>query len=95
MGRKGALTDYYYYYVHPPPPQTHTPAGRERSAFTEKGGGKLAVPRLLRLKPEDKLLAGSKPFKNGRFTWVTEANNQERWVVASCSKYTVIWNFKK
>jgi hypothetical protein len=79
--------------VLPPPP--HPPTGRERSAFTEKGGGKLAVPRLLRLKPEDKLLAGSKPFKNGRFTWVTEANDQERWVVASCSKYTVIWNFKK
>lgn len=69
--------------------------GRERSAFTDRGGGKLAVPRLLRLKPEDKLLAGNKGFKNGRFTWVTEANNQERWVVASCGKYTVIWNFRK
>lgn len=69
--------------------------GRERSAFTDRGGGKLAVPRLLRLKPEDKLLAGNKPFKNGRFTWVTEANNQERWVVASCGRYTVIWNFRK
>lgn len=69
--------------------------GRERSAFTDRGGGRLAVPRLLRLKPEDKLLAGSRPFKNGRFTWVTEANNPERWVVASCGRYTVIWNFKR
>jgi hypothetical protein len=69
--------------------------GRERSAFTDRGGGKLAVPRLLRLKPEDKLLAGSKGFKNGRFTWVTESNNPERWIVASCGRYTVIWNFKK
>lgn len=79
--------------VHSTPPSL--PPGRERSAFTDRGGGKLAVPRLLRLKPEDKLLAGSKGFKNGRFTWVTESNNPERWIVASCGRYTVIWNFKK
>jgi hypothetical protein len=69
--------------------------GKQCNGFTEKGGGKLALPRLLRLKPEDKLVTGGRPFKSGRFTWVTEAQSQERWVVASCGKYTVIWNFKR
>eukprot|EP00775_Hariotina_reticulata_P006643 gene6643-6868_t len=69
--------------------------GEQDYAFTDRGGGKLAVPRLLRLKPEDKLVTGGRPFKNGRFTWVTETNSQERWVVASCGKYTVIWNFRR
>eukprot|EP00879_Flechtneria_rotunda_P026492 GHRR01028249.1.p1 GENE.GHRR01028249.1~~GHRR01028249.1.p1 ORF type:complete len:452 (+),score=188.52 GHRR01028249.1:1096-2451(+) len=69
--------------------------GQQKSAFTDRGGGKLAMPRLLRLKPEDRLVTGGKPFKNGRFTWVTEAASQERWVVASCGKYTVIWNFRR
>ncbi|KAF6261436.1 VID27 cytoplasmic protein-domain-containing protein [Scenedesmus sp. NREL 46B-D3] len=67
--------------------------GKGRSAFTDKGAGKLALPRLLRLKPEDRLANGSKPLKNGRFTWVTEAGSQERWIVASCGRHTVIWNF--
>jgi hypothetical protein len=84
----------------PPPLQnTHTHhthhTGTERNGFTDRGGGKLALPRLLRLKPEDKLLAGGRPFKNGRFTWVTEGSSQERWVVASCGRYTVIWNFRR
>lgn len=70
-------------------------AGKQCNGFTDRGGGKLALPRLLRLKPEDKLITGGKPFKNGKFTWVTEAQSHERWVVASCGKHTVIWNFKK
>jgi hypothetical protein len=69
--------------------------GKDRSAFTDKGAGRLALPRLLRLKPEDKLATGSKPLKNGRFTWVTEAGSQERWIVASCGRHTVIWNFRR
>eukprot|EP00878_Enallax_costatus_P015951 GHUV01016724.1.p1 GENE.GHUV01016724.1~~GHUV01016724.1.p1 ORF type:complete len:351 (+),score=96.47 GHUV01016724.1:865-1917(+) len=69
--------------------------GKQCNAFLDRGGGKLALPRLLRLKPEDKLITGGKPLKNGRFTWVTEANSQERWVVASCGKHTVIWNFRR
>jgi hypothetical protein len=71
------------------------PAGKDRSAFTDKGAGKMALPRLLRLKPEDKLATGGKPLKNGRFTWVTEAGTQERWIVASCGRHTVIWNFRR
>lgn len=69
--------------------------GKERSAFTDKGAGRLALPRLLRLKPEDRLATGGKPLKSGRFTWVTETGSQERWVVASCGKHTVIWNFRR
>jgi hypothetical protein len=40
-------------------------------------------------------VTGGRPFKNGRFTWVTEGSSQERWIVASCGKYTVIWNFRR
>jgi hypothetical protein len=69
--------------------------GKDRSAFTDKAAGKLALPRLLRLKPEDKLATGGKPLKSGRFTWVTEAGTQERWIVASCGRHTVIWNFRR
>lgn len=67
----------------------------ERSAFVDRGGGKLALPRLLRLKPEDVLLTGGKPLRGGKFTWVTEQGRQERWIVASCGNYSVVWNFRR
>lgn len=68
----------------------------EKSAFVERGGGgKLAMPRLLRLKPEDVLLTGGKPLRGGKFTWVTEQGRQERWIVASCGNYSVVWNFRR
>lgn len=70
-------------------------AEEEKSAFVERGGGKLAMPRLLRLKPEDVLLTGGKPLRGGKFTWVTEQGRQERWIVASCGNYSVIWNFRR
>lgn len=73
----------------------HTCAGKERNAFRDRGGGKLALPRLLRLTPEDRLVTGGRPFRNGRFTWITEAGSTERWIVASCGRHTVIWNFRR
>lgn len=33
-------------------------------------GGRLATPRLLRLKPEDVLVTGGKPLRGAKFTWV-------------------------
>ncbi len=67
----------------------------ELNSFTARGGGKLALPRLLRLKPEDVILTGGKPFRHGRFTWVTENGRQERWIVASCGNHSVVWNMRR
>ncbi len=38
-------------------------------------------PRLLRLRPEDAAKVGGAPMRQGKFTWVTEAGRQERWIV--------------
>lgn len=34
------------------------------------------------------------PLEKGHFTWITERGRQERWIVASCGNYTVLWNFR-
>ena len=34
------------------------------------------------------------PLEKAHFTWVTEAGRQERWIVATCGTYTVLWNFR-
>ena len=34
------------------------------------------------------------PIQKGRFTWVTEADRKEKWIVASIGKYSVLWNFR-
>jgi hypothetical protein len=39
--------------------------------------------------------AGSKPFRNGKFTWVTESGKSERFIVVSVGKHSVIWNLNK
>ena len=52
-------------------------------------------PRLLKLKPEDSVRTGHVPLKKGRFTFVTEASHQERWIVATCGSYSVLWNFRQ
>lgn len=57
-------------------------------------GANAPAPRLLRLKPEDMAKVGGAPLRTGRFTWVTEAGRQERWIVASLGSYTVLWNFR-
>lgn len=56
-------------------------------------------PRLLRLKPEDRVLTGNAALKAARFTWVTApasaTDSAERWIVASCGWHTVLWNFRR
>ncbi|CAD7702486.1 unnamed protein product [Ostreobium quekettii] len=54
-----------------------------------------ARPKLLALKPEDAVLLGRKPLRHGRFTFVTESGHQERWIVASCGNYSILWNFRQ
>ena len=39
-------------------------------------------------------LTGGAALEKGHFTWITEKGRQERWVVASCGNYTVLWNFR-
>lgn len=74
-------------------------SGKELCGFTSKMGANAPAPRLLRLKPEDvRLTAGAggrpAPLEKGHFTWITERGSQERWIVASCGNYTVLWNFR-
>ena len=57
-------------------------------------GQNAPAPRLLRLKPEDQAVVGRAKLGKGKFTWITEAGRQERWIVASCGSYTVLWNFR-
>lgn len=65
------------------------------NAFTSRMGGRGTMPRLLRLKPEDVSRTGGKPLVKGKFSWITESGHAERWIVASCGKFSVIWNFAK
>ena len=37
---------------------------------------------------------GKAKLTKGKFTWITEAGRQERWIVASCGAYTVLFNFR-
>lgn len=32
-------------------------------------------------------------LEKGKFTWITEQGSQERWIVASCGNFSVLWNF--
>ena len=68
--------------------------GKETNGFKSRMGSRAPAPRLLRLKPEDQPLLLGSPLRQGKFTWVTEAGREERWVVASCGNYTVLWNFR-
>lgn len=68
--------------------------GRQANAFRSRMGARGPRPRLLRLKPEDVAVVRTAPLTMGKFTWVTEAGRQERWIVASCGNYTVLWNFR-
>jgi hypothetical protein len=67
---------------------------KETNGFRSRMGQKAPAPRLLRLKPEDQVLVKNQPLQKGKFTWVTESGKQERWIVASCGNYTVLWNFR-
>lgn len=70
-------------------------SGKELCGFTSKMGAKAPSPRLLRLSPFDNAKANGAPLEKAHFTWITEKNEQERWVVASCGKYTALWNFRQ
>ena len=69
-------------------------SGRELCGFTSKMGASAPAPRLLRLKVEDVARTGGAPLEKAHFTWITERGRQERWIVASCGNYTVLWNFR-
>lgn len=69
-------------------------SGKEMCGFTSRMGANAPAPRLLRLKIEDIGRTGGKPLEKAHFTWITERGRQERWIVASCGNYTVLWNFR-
>ncbi|GAB4822475.1 hypothetical protein N2152v2_009521 [Parachlorella kessleri] len=69
--------------------------GKELCGFTNRMGPNAPAPRLLRLKPQDTALTANAPLEKGHFTWITEKGRQERWIVASCGNYTVLWNFRQ
>ncbi|GFR50260.1 hypothetical protein Agub_g12446 [Astrephomene gubernaculifera] len=69
--------------------------GRQANGFESRMGGRGAVPRLLRLKPEDVIRTQGAKFTKGKFTWITESGQSERWVVAGCGRFSVVWNFSK
>ena len=68
--------------------------GELTNGFKTKAGSSIAAPRLLKLKPEDALKANGAPLQKGKFTWVTEQGKQERWIVASCQNYSILFNFR-
>ncbi|WPT10914.1 Protein CYPRO4 [Picochlorum sp. SENEW3] len=67
---------------------------KELCGFTSRLGQKAPKPRLLMLKPEDKVLTKNAPFEKAKFTWITDQNRKERYIVASCGNFTVQWNFR-
>ncbi|CAI9104336.1 OLC1v1002984C1 [Oldenlandia corymbosa var. corymbosa] len=70
--------------------------GKTKTAFSGRAGNKIPAPRLLKLTPVDSHMAGqSNKFHNGRFSWVTESGKQERHLVATVGKFSVIWNFQQ
>lgn len=68
--------------------------GKETNGFKSAMGKKIPLPRILRLKAEDIARIGRKPFRNAKFTWITEQGQKERWLVASSGNYSVIWSLK-
>ncbi|XP_050209074.1 protein CYPRO4 [Mercurialis annua] len=70
--------------------------GKMKTGFSGRMGNKIAAPRLLKLSPLDSHLAGvSNKFRNAQFSWVTENGKQERHLVATVGKFSVIWNFQQ
>ncbi|XP_010547849.1 PREDICTED: protein CYPRO4 isoform X1 [Tarenaya hassleriana] len=70
--------------------------GKTKTGFSGRMGNRIAAPRLLKLRPLDAHLAGtSNKFRNAQFSWVTENGKQERHVVATVGKFSVIWNFQQ
>ncbi|KAK2660302.1 hypothetical protein Ddye_006835 [Dipteronia dyeriana] len=70
--------------------------GKTKTGFNGRMGNRIAAPRLLKLNPLDSHLAGiDNKFHNAQFSWVTENGKQERHLVATVGKFSVIWNFQQ
>ncbi|GAB4840813.1 Protein cypro4 [Ancistrocladus abbreviatus] len=70
--------------------------GRTKTGFQGRMGNKISAPRLLKLTPLDSHLAGvNNKFHGAHFSWVTEHGRQERHLVATVGKFSVIWNFQQ
>ncbi|XP_002518769.2 protein CYPRO4 [Ricinus communis] len=70
--------------------------GKTKTGFSGRMGNKIPAPRLLKLIPLDSHLAGvNNKFHGGHFSWVTENGKQERHLVATVGKFSVIWDFQQ
>lgn len=70
--------------------------GKSKTGFEGRMGNRISAPRLLKLNPLDSHLAGANnKFHGGQFSWVTENGKQERHLVATVGKFSVIWNFQQ
>ncbi|KAK8485192.1 hypothetical protein V6N13_128763 [Hibiscus sabdariffa] len=70
--------------------------GKTKTGFGGRMGNKIPAPRLLKLTPLDSHLAGNNnKFHGGHFSWVTENGKQERHLVATVGKFSVIWDFQQ
>uniref|UniRef100_A0A803NL25 Vacuolar import/degradation Vid27 C-terminal domain-containing protein n=1 Tax=Cannabis sativa TaxID=3483 RepID=A0A803NL25_CANSA len=70
--------------------------GKTKTGFNGRMGNRIPAPRLLKLTPLDSHLAGSdNKFHGGHFSWVTENGKQERHLVATVGKFSVIWDFQQ
>ncbi|CAK7329871.1 unnamed protein product [Dovyalis caffra] len=70
--------------------------GETKTGFSGRMGNKIPAPRLLKLTPLDSHLAGANnKFHGGHFSWVTENGKQERHLVATVGKFSVIWDFQR
>ncbi|XP_055835442.1 protein CYPRO4 [Solanum dulcamara] len=69
--------------------------GSTKTGFAGRMGNKISAPRLLKLNPLDSHMAGANKFRSAQFSWVTENGKQERHLVATVGKFSVIWNFQQ
>ncbi|KAM1134007.1 hypothetical protein ACFX19_043892 [Malus domestica] len=70
--------------------------GKTKTGFSGRMGNRISAPRLLKLTPLDSHLAGmNNKFRNAQFSWVTENGKQERHLVATVGKFSVVWNFQQ
>ncbi|KAK4352086.1 hypothetical protein RND71_027604 [Anisodus tanguticus] len=69
--------------------------GSTKTGFAGRMGNKISAPRLLKLNPLDSHMAGGNKFRGAQFSWVTENGKQERHLVATVGKFSVIWNFQQ
>jgi len=72
----------------------YTEGSKELCGFTSRLGAKAPKPRLLMLTPEDAVYTKQAPLEKAKFSWITDNNRKERYIVASCGNYTVQWNFR-